>query len=70
MKRTGEKAAWELDALEPEKLEEIAKEVILSVIDMDRFNAEKEAEERDAEELLKYDRRIMGILGNEIDRIG
>ena len=26
--------------------------------------------ERDAEELLKYDERIMGILGNEIERIG
>ncbi len=70
VRRTGEQAARELKALEPEKLEEIAEQTTLSVIDMHRFNAKKEAEEHDAEELLKYDRRIMGILGDEIERIG
>ena len=70
VRRTGEQAARELKALEPEKLEEIAEQTTLSVIDMHRFNAKEEAEEHDAEELLKYDRRIMGILGDEIERIG
>ena len=49
----GFQAARELKALESEKLEGIAEQTTLSVIDMHRFNAEKEAEEHDGEELLK-----------------
>ena len=70
VERTGETAAWELETLDPETLEAIAEEAIVSVLDMDLFNAEKDQEMKDAEKLVEYERRIMGVLADEIDRIG
>ena len=66
----GFQAAQELKALESEKLEGIAEQTTHSVINIHRFNDEKEAEKHEGERLLKHDLWIMGILGDKIERIG
>lgn len=42
------KQSWELEALPPDDLQEIVREAILSVIDVDAYNDEVEREEEDA----------------------
>jgi hypothetical protein len=42
---------WELDALSPEQLQEITRQAILSVLDMDKFDHERQAELDDAKKL-------------------
>jgi uncharacterized protein HemY len=49
---------YEVEALEPEELERLTREAIQSVLDIDAFNAEVEAERKDWE-FLSAKRRTM-----------
>ena len=53
---------YELEALPPEKLQELVDEAVRSVIDVDLFNAEQEHERSDSQWLDVTRRRMMAVL--------
>jgi hypothetical protein len=53
---------FELEAVPPEKLQQILKDAILSVIDIDAFNREQELEEADRLEIQEQRNRIMNTM--------
>jgi hypothetical protein len=53
---------WELESLPPEKLQELLREAILSVMDLDAYNAEVDEERKDATWLYGVRRTITGAL--------
>jgi hypothetical protein len=61
----GDAEAFEADALEPARLQTIVRNVIESVIDVDAFNHEVEAEKADAAYLEGLRSRAMQLLGDQ-----
>jgi hypothetical protein len=55
--------AYELEALEPAELQRIVREGIRSVLDIDAYNAELEAEKQDWVYLEARRRRVLEVLG-------
>ena len=53
---------YELEALPPEKLQELVDEAVRSVIDVDLFNAEQEHERSDSQWLDVTRRKMMAAL--------
>jgi hypothetical protein len=45
--------SWELDALDPDVLVDLIRTNILSLVDVDRWNAERDRQEREREVLIK-----------------
>ena len=56
--------AYELEAVEPEKLQEILTEAIDDVLDLDLFNQELEREKQDTFEIDRKRRQILAIAGH------
>src|SRR5437868_6646885 len=54
---------WELEALEPAILQQLVREAIESVIDVDLFNSEQQAEREDARYLAAFRSRAVAALG-------
>jgi hypothetical protein len=61
VERHGENV-WELEALEPEQLQEVLESAIQSVIDMEAFDAEVAAEAKDAARIESMRQTIRGVL--------
>lgn len=61
------KAVYELEALPPATLQALLRQAIESVLDLDAFNAQIEAEKGDAQSLDVYRRRVHRLLGNEFE---
>jgi hypothetical protein len=59
--------AYELEAVEPEKLQEILTEAIDDVLDLDLFNQELEREKQDTFEIDRKRRQILAIAGHMED---
>ena len=57
---------YELEALEPEKLQEILREAIDGVLDIDAFNAELDTERNDAAFLENAPRRAKAALAGVV----
>ncbi|MDB6035215.1 MAG: Chromosome partitioning protein ParB [Verrucomicrobiales bacterium] len=57
-------AAYEVEALKPEQLQQVVTETIDSLIDCDLFNAERELEKKDSAELEVRRKRVFSALGN------
>ncbi len=62
VERYGSDTIYELEALEPETLQGLLREAILSVLDVDAFNAELDAEKQDALHLDTLRKRVLHIL--------
>lgn len=53
---------WELDALSPEQLQEMTRQAILSVLDLEKFEHERQAELDDAKKLADIRATVLGML--------
>jgi hypothetical protein len=63
LKRTGQANAYELEALQPGILREVVKEAIISALDMEAFNREKELYHREASALAALKKQALQQLG-------
>lgn len=54
--------AYELEALDPRQLQDVLREAVLSVIDVDLFNHEQQQEQQDAVQLETLRRKVRGLL--------
>jgi hypothetical protein len=61
---------YELEALEPEDLQEILRDTINGIIDVDLFNAEVEQEQQDAAQLDVHRRRALAALADVVSEGG
>jgi hypothetical protein len=59
IEKHGDDSVYELDALTPEQLANLLKEAILDVIDIDAYERELAAEERDLKAIARLKKRIL-----------
>ena len=62
VKNTGDNRTWELEALPPKYLQQAARDAIEANMDMDLFQAAKEQEEEEAEELIEIRDQLVSDL--------
>lgn len=63
LKRTGQANAYELEALQPGILREVVREAIISALDMEAFNKEKELYHREASALAELKTQTISLIG-------